>query len=277
MTLSFKKLGKGVGGGDYYLAAAAVDDYYLNTGPSDDPAEMREPPGTWFDPVGSLSSPLHGQRVGGQAFRAYLGGFDPATGAALVRGAGEQHVSGYDFTFSTPKGVSVLWSQLPDPMRAEIESVQGEAVEKALHFMAQKAGIARRGAGGAIKERVGLVAALWPHASSRENDPQLHTHCTVLNLARCQDGAHRTIDVSQILRWQSAIASVYHAELAALLADRLGVRCAVKDGDYVFDCHDVPLRIREHWSKRSAQIKSAVAARGQDDVSKAVLDQLRKV
>lgn len=274
MTLSFKKLGKGVGGGDYYLAAAAVDDYYLNTGSSDDPAEMREPPGKWFDPAGSLPSERHGQRVGAQAFRAYLGGFDPATGAALVRGAGEQHVSGYDFTFSTPKGVSVLWSQLPDPMRTEIETVQAEAVEKALHFMAQKAGIARRGAGGAIKERVDLVAALWPHASSRENDPQLHMHCTVLNLARCQDGAHRTIDVSQILRWQSAIASVYHAELAALLADRLGIRCAVRDGDFVFDCHDVPLRIREHWSKRSAQIKSAVAARGQDDVSKAVLDQL---
>lgn len=274
MTLSFKKLGKGIGGGDYYLAAAAVDDYYLNTGDPDDPAEMREPPGTWFDPSGSLLSALHGQRVGAKEFRAYLGGFDPATSAALVRGAGEQHVSGYDFTFSVPKGVSVLWSQLPDPMRTDIEAVQAEAVDKALNFMARKGGIARRGAGGIIKERVGLVAACWPHASSRENDPQLHTHCTVLNLAQCQDGAYRTIDVSQILRWQSAIASIYHAELAALLADRLGVRCAVKDGDFVFDCHDIALRVREHWSKRSAQIKAAVAERGPDDVSKAVLDQL---
>lgn len=274
MTLSFKKLGKGVGGGDYYLKAATVDDYYLNTGATDDPALMREPPGKWFDPAGALPSEMQGQRVGADEFRAYLGGFNPATGAAIVRGAGEQHVSGYDFTFSTPKGVSVLWSQLPDLMRTEIEAAQAAAVERALQFMTEKGGIARRGAGGTVKERVGLVAALWPHASSRENDPQLHTHCTVLNLARCQDGIYRTIDVSQILRWQSAIAGVYHAELAALLADRLGVRCAVKDGDFVFDCHDVPLRVREHWSKRSAQIKSAVAERGLDDVSKAVLDRL---
>ena len=274
MTLSFKKLGKGVGGGDYYLKAAAVGDYYHGTGAVDDPALMREPAGRWFDPTRALPGEMHGQRVGADEFRAYLGGFNPATDAAMVRGAGERHVSGYDFTFSTPKGVSVLWSQLPDPMRTEIEAVQAAAVERALQFMTEKGGIARRGAGGTVKERVGLVAALWPHASSRENDPQIHTHCTVLNLARCQDGIYRTIDVSQILRWQSAVAGIYHAELATLLADRLGIRCAVKDGDFVFDCLDVPLRVREHWSKRSAQIKLAVAERGLDDVSKAVLDRL---
>ena len=274
MTLSFKKLGKGVGGGDYYLKAAAVGDYYHGTGAVDDPALMREPAGKWFDPTGALPIAMDGEPVGSHEFRALLGGFHPASGEAMVRGAGEGHVSGYDFTFSAPKGISVLWAQLPDSIRVEIEAVQAAAVECALHFMTEKGGIARRGAGGTVKERVGLVGALWPHASSRENDPQLHTHCTILNLARCHDGIHRTIDVSLILRWQSAIASVYHAELAALLADRLGIRCAVKDGDFVFDCHDVPLRIREHWSKRSAQIKSAVAERGLDDVSKAVLDRL---
>lgn len=274
MSLSFKKLGKGCAGGDYYLNSAAAGDYYLDVDEIDDPETMKEPPGSWYDPTGALPVDLHGRRVEPKNFRALLGGFDPATGSALVRGAGEQHVSGYDFTFSAPKGVSVLWSQVRSDVRSLIEEIQADAVRRVLQFMAEKGGIARLGAGGAIKERVGLIAALWPHASSRENDPQLHHHCTVLNLAKCGDGAYRTIDVAQILRWQSAIAAAYHAELAALLTDRLGVRCTLKDGDFVFDCHDVPLNVREHWSKRSAQIKAAAREHGQGDISKAVLDKL---
>lgn len=274
MTLSFRKLGKGVGGGDYYLNASALGEYYLPSPAVTDPAMAREPPGRWFDPGGALTDALHGQPVGAREFRSYLGGFDPATGAALVRGAGDAHVAGYDFTFSTPKSVSVLWSQLPDAARGQVEAVQAVAVQRALEFMADKGGIARRGAGGRVKERVALVAALWPHASSRENDPQLHTHCTLLNLARCADGLHRTIDVSQILRWQAAVAAVYHTELAALLGDRLGIRCALGEGDYVFDCPQVPTRVCEHWSKRSAQIKAAAAERGLDDLSRAMLDRL---
>lgn len=273
MTMSFKKLGKGATAGNYYLNAATVDDYYLNEGVSDDPETMREPPGTWFDPSGSLPmEQAHGAKVDASDFQALLAGYDPTTGEALVRGAGEGHVAGYDFTFSAPKGVSAIWSQLPAELRAEIDAAQAAATNAALHYMSDKAGIARLGAGGAIKENVSIMAAVWPHGSSRENDPQIHTHSVVLNLARCEDGTYRTIDVETMLRWQSATASVYHTELAAQLMTRLGIRCEVKNGEYVFDATDVPQSAKDAWSKRAQQIAEAIAGKG-GDVSKAMLDK----
>lgn len=272
MTMSFKKLGKGATAGNYYLNAATVDDYYLNDGVSEDPETMREPPGTWFDPSGSLPmDDAHGAKVDASDFQALLAGYDPTTGEALVRGAGEGHVAGYDFTFSAPKGVSAIWSQLPLELRAEIDAAQAAATNAALQYMSDKAGIARRGAGGAIKENVSIMAAVWPHGSSRENDPQIHTHSVVLNIARCEDGTYRTIDVETMLRWQSATASVYHTELAAQLMTRLGIRCEVKNGEFVFDAADVPQAVKDAWSKRAQQIAEAIADKG--DVSKAMLDK----
>lgn len=274
MTLSYKKLGKGSTGGEYYINAAQLDDYYLNEGVSDDAAVQREPPGRWYDPTGTMPAIRDGETVDAATFRSLLGGFDPVTGEALIKGAGDQHVSGYDFSFSAPKGVSVIWSQLDTEQRAIIEAIQARAVRRALQFMSEKAGIARRGAGGVIKENVDLIAALWPHASSRENDMQLHTHSTVFNLARCEDGKYRTIDVNQILKWQTAIAGIYHTELAAGFLDELGVRCEVKEEEFIFDVPDVPQAIKEHWSKRSQAIKDAVADLPADALSKALLDKV---
>lgn len=273
MTLSYKKLGKGRSGGDYYINAAQVDDYYLNDGVTDDESAQREPPGRWYDPTGTMPAIRDGETVDAETFRELLGGFDPVTGKA-VKGAGEQHVSGYDFTFSAPKGVSAIWSQLNTEQRPFIEAAHVAAVRRALQFMSDKAGIARRGAGGAIKENVDLIAALWSHASSRENDPQLHTHATVFNMALCQDGKYGALDVDQILKWQTAIAGIYHTELAARLTDALGIRCEVKEDAFIFDLPDVPDAVKEHWSKRSEAIKAAAGDLPADALSKAVLDKI---
>jgi len=274
MTVSYKKLGKGRGGGDYYINAAQVDDYYLNDGVTADESAQREPPGRWYDPTGTMPAIRDGETVDAETFRALLGGFDPVTGKNLVTNAGEQHVSGYDFTFSAPKGVSAIWSQLSAEQRAAIEAAQAVAVRRALQFMSEKAGIARYGAGGAIKENVDLLAALWDHASSRENDPQLHTHATVFNLAKCKDGRYHAIDVSQILKWQTAIAGIYHTELAAQLTDALGIPCEVRDDEFIFHVKGVPEPVTDFWSKRGNAIKEAAAERSVDALSKAVLDKI---
>lgn len=274
MTLSYKKLGKGASGGEYYISAAQLDDYYLNEGVSDDPTVQREPPGRWYDPAGTMPAIQDGETVDASTFRSLLGGFDPATGEPLLKNSGDGHVSGYDFTFSAPKGVSAIWSQLDPEKRAVIEAAQAAAVRRALQFMSERAGIARLGAGGVIKENVDLIAALWPHASSRENDPQLHTHATLFNLAFCSDGKYHTIDVGQILKWQTAIAGIYHTELAAQLTEALGIPCEVRDDEFIFHVKGVPEPVTDFWSKRSNAIKEAAAERSVDALSKAVLDKI---
>lgn len=275
MTVSYKKLGKGTGGGDYYINAAQLDDYYLNEGVSDDPAMQREPPGRWYDPTGTMPAIRDGEAVDAATFRSLLGGFDPGTGKALLKGgAGDQHVSGYDFTFSVPKGISAIWSQLDADQRGLVEKAQSAAVHRALQFMSDKAWIARGGAGGSVKENVHLMAALWDHASSRENDPQLHTHATIFNLAKCANGSYRAVDVNQTLKWQTAIAGIYHTELAAQLTDTLGIACEVRDDEFIFHVKGVPEPVTEFWSKRGNAIKAAAAERSVDALSKAVLDKI---
>jgi conjugative relaxase-like TrwC/TraI family protein len=92
-------------------------------------------------------------------------------------------------TFSAPKSVSVLWALSEPRDREAIESAHCLGVATALRHLEQAAAWARRGKGGAIRERTaGLLMAAFDHHTSRALDPQLHTHAFVFNLAPRQDG-----------------------------------------------------------------------------------------
>ena len=55
------------------------------------------------------------------------------------------------------------------------------------------------------RERVaGLAVATFEHATSREQDPQLHTHCLVANVALRQDGTASALDGRHLYRWKMA-------------------------------------------------------------------------
>ncbi len=84
----------------------------------------------------------------------------------------------------------------------------------------------RRGRGGAIRERgEGFVAAAFRHRTSRAQDPHLHTHVIVANLARSPDGAWRALDGEAILRtYRLAAGYLYEAHLRHELSGSLGVR-----------------------------------------------------
>jgi AAA domain/TrwC relaxase len=84
----------------------------------------------------------------------------------------------------------------------------------------------RRGRGGAIREHgEGFVAAAFRHRTSRAQDPHLHTHVIVANLARSADGAWRALDGEAILRtYRLAAGYLYEAHLRHELSASLGVR-----------------------------------------------------
>lgn len=256
MSVSFKKVG---GNGEYYIQAATADDYYSND------AAVKEDPGRYFNFGGDIPGVTSNEIVNANDFRALMGGFDPTTGVGLVQGAGKQnHVQGYDFTFSTPKDVSVLWSQASQEHRQLIEDCMREANHRAVQFMSDHAAETRRGKDGVIKEKVGLVGVTWPHGSSRENDPQLHDHNVFFNLCQRADGSHGTIDVANMLRWQGAAAGIFHAELAYRLQEKLGIDCEVKENEVIFSVKDFPNNVREAFSKRRQQIKEEAKKAGKD-------------
>ena len=84
----------------------------------------------------------------------------------------------------------------------------------------------RRGRGGQVREHgEGFVAAAFRHRTSRAQDPHLHTHVIVANLARSADGEWRALDGEAILRtYRLAAGYLYEAHLRSELSRTLGVR-----------------------------------------------------
>jgi len=256
--MSYKK--SKAGGGDYYIHAQTADDYYSNVG-------TKEPPGEWYAAAGTdgsrraftLTDGRKFDAASADEFRSLVQGFDPITGHALTQNSGAHNrVALHDFTFSAPKSLSVIWSQADEGLRQDISEAQRQAAREALDFLSQKAGFTRRGKGGQMKEPVPLIGALFEHGSSRENDPQLHTHCVILNLATRRDGTTGSIETKDLMSWQGAAASIYHASLSRRIADLgFGIRCE----DKLFEIAGVPEIVCDAFSQRRAAIEEAAEAK----------------
>ena len=62
------------------------------------------------------------------------------------------------------------------------------------------------------------VAATFRHDTSRNLDPQLHTHAVLANMVRGEDGKWRAMANEVLYRRQKLIGMVYRSELAQGLA-----------------------------------------------------------
>jgi hypothetical protein len=70
----------------------------------------------------------------------------------------------------------------------------------------------------------GFVAAAFRHRTSRAQDPHLHTHVIVANMACAGDGAWRALDGEAVLKtYRLAAGHLYEAQLRHELTRRLGV------------------------------------------------------
>ena len=80
-----------------------------------------------------------------------------------------------------------------------------------------------------------IAAAMFQHGTSRDNDPQLHTHCVIFNAARThRDGKYRALHQHPVYTWMKAAGAVYRNTLAWRLQERLGIRMEQygKDGEF---------------------------------------------
>jgi conjugative relaxase-like TrwC/TraI family protein len=125
-------------------------------------------------------------------------------------------VAGFDLVFSCPKSVSLLHALSDD------EDVR----RAALGYLEREACVVRRGRGGAVREHGGgFVAAAFRHRTSRAQDPHLHTHVALANLAKGADRRRRALDGEAIIRtYRLAAGYLYEAHLRSELARALGVR-----------------------------------------------------
>lgn len=133
----------------------------------------------------------------------------------LVQNAGSStRVALHDFTLSSPKSVSVVWAFADRETRRLIEQAQALAARAFVSLLGQHATYSRQGRAGRIKTRCAVVAAMFPHFTSRSGDPQLHTHCAFLNLAVRPDGTTGSLETLQAMRLLGVAACTYHDVLA---------------------------------------------------------------
>ena len=254
------------------LAQAASAAYYLESQrsfrhPNEYYTAGEEPDGVWFNPK-ALFGLADGGKIDSSDFHRLYNGFAPNTGGKLTQNAGsERRSAGLDMTFSADKSVSALWAVADPELRSEIERAHNDAARVALdETVLRHCGYTRiRNRDGGIEVLTAdISAAMFQHGTSRDNDPQLHTHCVIFNAAWThRDGKYRALHQHPVYTWMKAAGAIYRNTLAWSLQERLGICMEQygKDGEFT-RISGIPEDLIGHWSKRRAAIIDAAREMG---------------
>ena len=109
-----------------------------------------------------------------------------------------------------------------------------------------------------------MVAAAFRHDTSRNLDPQLHTHAVLANMVQGEDGKWRTMANEKLYASKMLIGALYRSELARELGG-LGYRLEKTHADGRFEISGVPRKTIEAFSTRRAEIEAAMTERGLGD------------
>ena len=241
---------KSVGAAIAYFKHMAKDEYYTGK-------DEAEADGEW-DGRGAERLALEGA-VSKADFEAALNAIDPRTGERLTQ-IGKSHAPGWDMTFSAPKSVSVMWALSPAAERTRIEASHRQAVHAATTHLEDHHAFTRRGKGGAIREPVaGLTIARFHHHTSRDLDPQLHTHAFIFNTAPRRDGTWGSLVSRDLYKAQKEAGAVYREHLANQL-ERGGH--AVERHGTGFRLKAIPRDIERAFSKCRQAIEQAADTYG---------------
>jgi conjugative relaxase-like TrwC/TraI family protein len=210
--------------------------------------------------------------VQSEQFEALRQGVDPQSGEFLrqrhsadrTAADGSTQSRGrnlYDFTISAPKSVSIM-AQLGGDAR--LVEAHGKAVQETLKELEDRAASrVRRDRANNNRITGNLVLAVYHHDTSRELDPQLHTHAVAANLT--YDGAEgrwKALQASDIYEQRAYLTEVYRNALARevrSLGYEIEDRRTSKGKNLGFEIKGVSDELLEKYSQRSEQRDRAIA------------------
>lgn len=166
----------------------------------------------------------------------------------------------YDLTFSAPKSVSVQALVGGD---ARLLDAHRHAVQEALLEAERYAGTRVRLNGANHDRQTGnFIIAAYTHDTSRQLDPQLHTHAVAANLSYDgTEGRWKALQVSGIYERRAYLTEVYRNDLArevrALGYETESSRNS-KGADNGFEIKGVSKELQERYSQRSGQRDEAI-------------------
>jgi conjugative relaxase-like TrwC/TraI family protein len=240
----------------YFREHLSAGDYY---------SENAKVAGEWLG-EGAKKLGLTGP-VDEQAFLALCEGHHPETGQKLcqrmktVRQDADGKVMAnrrifYDFVISPPKSVSLVALYQDD----RILSLHAAAVRQTMLEL-EKFSQTRVRKSNADKSRTtgNLVTACFQHDTSRELDPQVHTHCVVFNATFDPvENRWKALQVEAMYRAQKFATNFYRHELCRGLR-ALGYE--IENDARSFEIKGVPKALIARFSKRHQQIDTEAERR----------------
>jgi conjugative relaxase-like TrwC/TraI family protein len=244
----------------YASAAAATAAYYAHY-LADAPGEQ---PGVW---CGRQASALGvSGTVTERGLETLLSGRDPISGSPLGRELVDRYradgrlvraVAGFDATFSAPKSLSVWWALTGDP---RLLTAHDAAVMATLEHLERFGSTTRIRVDGRRlhPDTGGLTMAVFRQSTSRDDDPQVHTHAVISAKVQTPDGRWWALDARYLKRQQRMLGGLYQSLLRSELTARFGVRWEpIVSGQA--EIAGVPRDLLTQFSKRSVEIDAVLA------------------
>lgn len=235
----------------YFGKSMVRDDYY---------SEGQEIAGLWGGKAAERLG-LKGQ-VDQESYFALCDNLDPNTGDKLTPRQKDNRRAGYDFTFSAPKSVSVMYELTSDD---RILSAFRDSVNETMQEVEAEMKTRVRKSGGDQDRVTGnMVWAEFVHFTSRpvdgKPDPHLHAHVFAHNV---------TWDDSEG-RWKAGQfgdlkrdAPYFEAAFDARFAHRMkALGYATERGRLSFEIAGVPGTVIDKFSRRRNEIEEKAAKRG---------------
>lgn len=173
-----------------------------------------------------------------------------------------QHAAGYDLTFSASKSISLYGEVLGDE---NVKDAHDEAVKYVLDYVQENLAETRESVDGQSEnvQTDNLIFATFRHNTSRELDPQTHTHCFVMNATESEDGKWRSLVSNKLYEEQRVLGALYTSKLAENLIEK-GYKIEIKDTKGNFEIVGFSDEQLKASSTRRAQIEEHLNEQGLD-------------
>ncbi len=242
------------GAKEYFTQSLTRSDYYI---------DGQEVVGRWGGKAGEMLG-LEGE-VDAKRYFAMIDNLDPNTGEQLTPRNKDNRRVGFDFTFSAPKSVSVLYEVSGD--ERILEAFRESARETMSEIEGEMKTRVRRKGSDNDRETGNMAWAEFTHFTARPvdgiPDPHLHAHFYAFNL---------TYDNTE-KRWKAGQfgdlkrdAGYFEAAFDARLAHKLNaLGYATEKERYSFEIAGVPESLVDKFSRRRNEIEREAAEKGVTD------------
>ncbi|MGH3236869.1 MAG: MobF family relaxase, partial [Streptosporangiaceae bacterium] len=186
--------------------------YHEDVGPDGQVLARRQRPGNYAAAAGSLHQRIEAEVARQVAERgAFIQPEEIREIRLRERAKFRNRVPFYDYTFSVPKSVTVLWASLlqvaaeaaaghreadAERLAGQAEQIRGavkRANDRMIAVAGQRAAYVRTGhhsaTSGEYRDASGFIVGSFQQHTNREGDPQLHVHNAIANRGQRADGA----------------------------------------------------------------------------------------